>query len=119
MGTLPTFKPATSNTTSTAPSTATPPADSGDNPRHGWTQPAGTPKEPVVICEGFPDAYTANSAGYTAVAVLGATNANRGLAERIAKGIGNGERSSPSTVTTPVDPLPSSSPHRSNNVASW
>jgi DNA primase len=60
----------------------------GDNPRHGWTQPAGTPKDPVVICEGFPDAYTANSAGYTAVAVLGATNANRGLAERIAKGIG-------------------------------
>jgi hypothetical protein len=60
----------------------------GDNPRHGWTQPAGTPKEPVVICEGFPDAYTANSAGYIAVAVLGATNANRGLAERIAKGIG-------------------------------
>jgi hypothetical protein len=60
----------------------------GDNPRHGWTQPVGTPQEPIVICEGFPDAYTANSAGYTAVAVLGATNANRGLAERIVEGIG-------------------------------
>ena len=61
----------------------------GDNPRHGWTQPAGTPKEPIVICEGFPDAYTANSAGYTAIAVLGATNANPALAERIAEGIGH------------------------------
>ena len=60
----------------------------GDNPRHGWTQPAGSVKEPIIICEGFPDAYTANSAGYTAIAVLGATNANPVLAERIAEGIG-------------------------------
>ena len=47
----------------------------GDNPRHGWTRPLGPAKQPVVICEGFPDAYTANSAGYDAVAVLGAANA--------------------------------------------
>lgn len=59
----------------------------GDNPRHAWTRPAGSPKEPVVLCEGFPDAYTANAAGYTAVAILGATNANPDLAERIARGI--------------------------------
>ena len=38
----------------------------GDNPRHGWTRPPAPPKQPVVICEGFPDAYTANSAGYEA-----------------------------------------------------
>ena len=61
----------------------------GDNPRHGWTQPVGSPKEPVVICEGFPDALTANSAGYTAVAVLGALNATPVLAERIATRIGS------------------------------
>jgi len=61
----------------------------GDNPRHGWTQPVGTAKDPIVICEGFPDAYTANSAGYTAIAVLGATNATPALAERIAVGIGH------------------------------
>lgn len=61
----------------------------GDNPRHGWTEPT-TPskKAPVVICEGFPDAYTANAAGYTAVAVLGTGNASHGLADAIAKGIG-------------------------------
>jgi hypothetical protein len=61
----------------------------GGNPRHGWTRPVGTPKDPVVICEGLPDAYTANSVGYTAIAVLGATNANPALAERIAEGIGH------------------------------
>ena len=56
----------------------------GDNPRHGWTRAAGDPSEPVVICEGFPDAYVANSAGYTAVAVLGTGNATAAFAEQIA-----------------------------------
>lgn len=62
----------------------------GDNPRHGWTQPprAGD-KAPIVVCEGFPDAYTASSAGYTAVAVLGTGNATPDLAERLATGIGH------------------------------
>lgn len=61
----------------------------GDNPRHGWTQPA-TPsaKDPVVVCEGFPDAYTANAAGYTAVAVMGTGNASHRLADALAQGIG-------------------------------
>jgi DNA primase len=56
----------------------------GDNPRHGWTRPVGDAKEPLVICEGFPDAYVANSAGYAAVAVLGTGNATAILAEQIA-----------------------------------
>ena len=60
----------------------------GDNPRHGWTQPVGPPKQPVIVCEGFPDALTASGAGYTAVAVLGALNATPALAERIAPRIG-------------------------------
>jgi DNA primase len=55
----------------------------GDNPRHGWTQPAGPAKAPVIVCEGFPDAYTANGAGYQAVAVLGAMNATPALADRL------------------------------------
>lgn len=55
----------------------------GDNPRHGWTQPTGPPKTPILVCEGFPDAYTANSAGYAAVAVLGAMNATPSFAERL------------------------------------
>jgi len=55
----------------------------GDNPRHGWTQPAGPAKTPILVCEGLPDAYTANSAGYTAVAVLGAMNATSSLADRL------------------------------------
>ena len=60
----------------------------GDNPRHAWTRPAAASKEAVIVCEGFPDAYTANAAGYTAVAILGATNANPDLAERVARGLG-------------------------------
>ena len=60
----------------------------GDNPRHGWTQPVGPPKQPVIVCEGFPDALTASGAGYTTVAVLGALNATPALAERIAPRIG-------------------------------
>lgn len=59
----------------------------GDNPRHGWVRPVGSAKPAVVICEGFPDAYTAGGAGYPAVAVLGATNANEQLATRINSGI--------------------------------
>jgi DNA primase len=58
-----------------------PAARLGDNPRHGWTQPTGPARAPVIVCEGFPDAYTANSAGYDAVAVLGAMNATPALAE--------------------------------------
>ncbi len=56
----------------------------GDNPRHGWTRPVGDAKDPVVICEGFPDAYVANGAGYVAVAVLGTGNATAQLAEQLA-----------------------------------
>lgn len=62
----------------------------GDNPRHGWTQsPRAADKEPIVVCEGFPDAYIANGAGYTAVAVLGTGNATPALADRLAKEIGH------------------------------
>lgn len=60
----------------------------GDNPRHGWTRPVGVPKQAVVVCEGFPDAYTASSAGYTAVAVLGALNATPVLTDHLAPRIG-------------------------------
>ena len=56
----------------------------GDNPRHGWTRPATRSKEAVVICEGFPDAYIANGAGYDAVAVLGTPNATPALVEQLA-----------------------------------
>lgn len=70
------------------PKYANPASRLGDNPRHGWTRPAGGAKDPVIICEGFPDAYTANGAGYTAIAVLGATNADGALAERITAGLG-------------------------------
>lgn len=55
----------------------------GDNPRHGWTRPAADSKEAVVICEGFPDAYIANGAGYAAVAVLGTANATPVLGEHL------------------------------------
>jgi DNA primase len=61
----------------------------GENPRHGWSHPVGEANQPVIICEGFPDAYTASSFGYTAVAVLGATNATPALAERLAQEIGH------------------------------
>lgn len=61
----------------------------GDNPGHGWTStPGDLAKEPVVVCEGFPDAYTANGAGYSAVAVLGTGNASADLAARLATAIG-------------------------------
>jgi DNA primase len=60
----------------------------GANPRHGWTRPSGHAKAPVVLCEGIPDAYTANGAGYTAIAVLGAANATPSLAEVIAPAVG-------------------------------
>jgi DNA primase len=56
----------------------------GPNPRLAWTRPAAEAKEPVVICEGFPDAYIANGAGYDAVAVLGTANATLALAEQLA-----------------------------------
>jgi hypothetical protein len=59
----------------------------GDNPRHGWTRTPSVQHEVVIVCEGFPDAYTANAAGHIAVAVLGATNATPALAERIAPGL--------------------------------
>lgn len=61
----------------------------GDNPRHGWTRPVDEAKQPIVVCEGFPDAYTANSAGYTALAVLGAMNATPALADHLAPRIGD------------------------------
>ncbi|MCW2752467.1 MAG: zinc finger, CHC2-type [Aeromicrobium sp.] len=61
----------------------------GDNPRHGWTRPAGAPKYPIVVCEGFPDAFTANGAGYSAVAVLGALNATPILGAALVPRIGS------------------------------
>jgi hypothetical protein len=60
----------------------------GDNPRYGWTQPAGPAKTVLVVCEGFPDALTASGAGYTAVSVLGTSNATAILADRLAPRIG-------------------------------
>jgi DNA primase len=60
----------------------------GANPRHGWTRPIGKPKEPVVLCEGLPDAYTANAAGYQAIAMLGAHNATATVIDTIAPHVG-------------------------------
>ena len=55
----------------------------GDNPHHGWTRPQSAPKQPILMCEGFPDAYVASSAGYDAIAILGTANANERLVERV------------------------------------
>jgi DNA primase len=68
----------------TRPKYGNPAGRHGDNPRHAWTRPIGAEKQPIVICEGFPDAYTANSAGYTAVAILGTANATTAFAEQLA-----------------------------------
>ena len=62
---------------------ANPAARLGDNPHHGWTRPPGPAKQPIVMCEGFPDAYIASSAGYDAIAILGTANANERLVERL------------------------------------
>jgi DNA primase len=66
-----------------------PPRAHGGNPGYGWTVPVSPAAEPVVICEGLPDAYIANSAGYPAVAVLGTGNATPALADKLAPDIGN------------------------------
>lgn len=66
-----------------------PTSELGANPKHGWTRPAeGEPREAVIVCEGFPDAYVANAAGYEAVAVLGTANATPAVTAKIARMIG-------------------------------
>ena len=59
------------------------------NPRVGWVSPpsaAPTAREPLVVCEGFPDAYTAASAGFASVAVLGAGYPDARVGDAIAAG---------------------------------
>lgn len=78
------------NPRSDRPKYGNPASELGANPRHGWTRlAAGEPKEAVVICEGFPDAYVANSAGYDAVAVLGTGNVTPVVIAKIARRLGH------------------------------
>lgn len=61
-----------------------PAARLGHNPRLGIVRPAKpTARGPLYVCEGLPDAYTAAAAGFDAVAVLGATYPDEGIAHRI------------------------------------
>jgi hypothetical protein len=54
------------------------------NPRLNWTRtPQARRSDRLIVCEGTPDALTANAAGYPAVAVLGATYADHRTAGRI------------------------------------
>lgn len=72
------------------PKYGNPTSELGTNPKHGWTRPAagGAAPELVVVCEGFPDAYVANDAGYEAVALLGTANATPTVIAKIAHRIG-------------------------------
>jgi DNA primase len=57
----------------------------GTNPRLAWTRvPHHTRPGVLVVCEGLPDALTASTAGFSAVAILGATYPNTHLVQRIA-----------------------------------
>jgi hypothetical protein len=58
----------------------------GSNPRVAPVEPArASPRGATVITEGIPDALAAASAGYRAVAVLGAGVPDRRVAERLAR----------------------------------
>lgn len=71
------------------PKYGNPTSELGANPKHGWTRPVGgATSEVVVVCEGFPDAYVANAAGYEAVALLGAANATPAVTSQIARRTG-------------------------------
>jgi Toprim-like len=61
-----------------------PAARFGDNPRVGIVRPAKPAATgPLYVCEGLPDAYTAATAGFDAVAVLGATYPDERIVRRI------------------------------------
>ena len=61
-----------------------PAARLGDNPRVGIVRPAKPAATgPLYVCEGLPDAYTAATAGFEAVAVLGATYPDERIARRL------------------------------------
>jgi Toprim-like len=61
-----------------------PAARFGDNPRVGIVRPAKlAATDSLYVCEGLPDAYTAATAGFDAVAVLGATYPDERMARRI------------------------------------
>jgi hypothetical protein len=61
-----------------------PAARFGDNPRLGIVRSAEPAAAgPLYACEGLPDAYTAATAGFEAVAVLGATYPDERTARRI------------------------------------
>lgn len=61
-----------------------PAARLGDNPRVGIVRSAKLAATgPLYVCEGLPDAYTAATAGFKAVAVLGATYPDERIARRI------------------------------------
>lgn len=60
----------------------------GQNPRVGWVRPSGSPRTPVLVCEGLPDAYAAGAIGYDAVALLGVVHATDAVAARLVADIG-------------------------------
>ena len=60
----------------------------GQNPRVAWVRPAGSPRAPVLVCEGLPDAYAASAIGYDAVALLGVVHATDTVSALLAADIG-------------------------------
>ena len=58
------------------------------NPKLGWINPAHQQLGPLVVCEGTIDALTAATAGYRAVAVLGATYISADIARQICDAAG-------------------------------
>jgi len=60
----------------------------GQNPRVAWVRPTGSPRTPVLVCEGLPDAYAASAIGYDAVALLGVVHATDSVAARLVADIG-------------------------------
>ena len=75
-----------------------PSARLGDNPssRMDPTRPPSAPRQPIAVCDGLPDAYTANGTGCDSVAILGTANANGALAQRLEPALGG----------RPVNPRP-------------
>ena len=62
----------------------------GANPRVSVVRPAATVRDALLVCEGLPDAYVAASAGFEAVAVLGAGYPDRRVADAVARRSGRG-----------------------------